>query len=124
MTPQLNRILIYTKRMPEMVAFYSEHFDYVVKEQPGDRIVELLPEAGGVVIMLHPAAKSQKEGQVLIKLVFDVADVDEFCRKAKAKGLDFGSIHQANGYTFANTKDPSNNSVSVSSRAFTSRAAV
>lgn len=121
---QLNRILIYTKRMPEMAAFYSQHFGYVVKELPGDRIVELLPETDGVVIMLHPAAKSQKEGQALIKLVFDIEDVDGFCRLAKAKGLDFGAIHQADGYTFANTKDPSNNSVSVSSRAFARSAVV
>jgi hypothetical protein len=74
--------------------------------------------------MLHPAAKSQKEGQVLIKLVFDVEDVDGFCHKAKAEGLDFGAIHQAEGYAFANTKDPSGNSVSISSRAFAKSIAV
>jgi predicted enzyme related to lactoylglutathione lyase len=121
---QLNRILIYTKRMSEMAAFYSQHFGYVVKQLPGDRIVELLPDEGGITIMLHPAAKSQKEGQALIKLVFDVADVDGFCRQAKAKGLDFGTVHQADGYAFANAKDPSNNSVSISSRAFAKSAAV
>ena len=121
---QLNRILIYTKRLAEMVAFYSQHFGYVAKQLPGDRIIELLPDAGGIVIMLHPAAKSQKEGQALIKLVFDVEDVDGFCRKAKAEGLEFGAIHQADGYAFANIKDPSNNSVSVSSRAFAKSVAV
>ncbi len=107
-----------------MVAFYSQHFGYVAKQLPGDRIIELLPDAGGIVIMLHPAAKSQKEGQALIKLVFDVEDVDGFCRKAKAEGLEFGAIHQADGYAFANIKDPSNNSVSVSSRAFAKSVAV
>jgi len=116
--PQLNRLIIYTKRVPEMIAFYTQHFGYTARQLPGDRIVELLPEAGGVTILLHPAAKSQKEGQVLVKLVFDVQDVEVFCQAAKAKGLDFGTIHQADGYAFANAKDPSNNSISVSSRAF------
>ncbi|MGA9657643.1 MAG: VOC family protein [Asticcacaulis sp.] len=116
--PQLNRILIYTKRMVEMTAFYGQVFGYVPREVEGDRLVELLPMDGGAIILLHPAAKSQKEGQVLLKLVFDVEDVEAFCRRAKAKGVDFGPVHQANGYAFANAKDPSNNSVSVSSRAF------
>ena len=31
-----------------------------------------------------------------------------------------GAIHQANGYQFANAKDPDKNSVSISSRAFRS----
>lgn len=116
--PQLNRLIIYTKRVPEMIAFYTQHFGYTVRQLPGDRIVELLPEAGGAAILLHPAVKSQKEGQVLVKLVFDVKDVEAFCQAAKVRGLDFGAIHQADGYVFANVKDPSNNSVSVSSRAF------
>jgi len=119
--PQLNRLIIYTKRVPEMIAFYTRHFGYAVRQLPGDRIVELLPEAGGAALLLHPAAKSQKEGQALVKLVFDVEDVEAFCREAKADGLDFGAVHQADGYTFANAKDPSNNSVSVSSRAFVVR---
>lgn len=118
MPAPLNRIIIYTRRIPEMVTFYGEHFGYVARQLPGDRIVELMPVAGGIAILLHPAAKSQKEGQVLIKLVFDVADVEGFCHAAAAKGLNFGPVYQADGYAFANTKDPSNNSVSVSSRAF------
>ena len=116
--PQLGRLIIYTKRIPEMVAFYSEHFGYSARQLPGDRIVELLPENDGVSILLHPAAKSQKEGQALVKLVFDVEDVTGFCIAAKARGLDFGPVHQTESYAFANAKDPSGNSVSVSSRAF------
>jgi hypothetical protein len=40
---------------------------------------------------------------------------------AANKGLKFGAIHQANGYQFANAKDPDHNSVSISSRAFRAR---
>ncbi|RWM05023.1 MAG: VOC family protein [Mesorhizobium sp.] len=117
----LGRIVVYTKRIPEMVAFYSGFFGFAAVQRPGDRIVELRPNGEGISILLHPAAKGQKEGQALVKLVFDVEDVPEFLRLASEKGLVFGPIHKADGYVFANSKDPSGNSVSVSSRAFMHR---
>jgi predicted enzyme related to lactoylglutathione lyase len=118
MLSALGRIIIYTKRIPEMADFYEKHFGFQVVERPTDRIVELRATGSGVSLLLHPAAKGQKEGQVIIKLVFDVEDVAAFCRIALANGLLFGPIHQAEGYAFANAKDPSGNSISVSSRAF------
>jgi len=72
--------------------------------------------------MLHPMSDGRKEGQTLVKLVFDVPDVAAFCSSAAARGLVFGSIHHAEGYSFANVKDPAKNSVSVSSRAFVGQA--
>lgn len=117
----LGRIIVYTKRIPEMVDFYSEFFGFSAVQRPGDRLVELRPNGGGIFILLHPAAKGQKEGQALVKLVFDVEDVPEFLRLASKKGLVWGAIHQADGYVFANAKDPSGNSVSISSRAFMDR---
>lgn len=118
MSPPIGRIVLYTKRIPEMIAFYTQHFGYSCIRDPDDRIVELQPDGLGVPLLLHPAGKAQKEGQVLVKLVFDVEDVDRFCRAAKRKGLNFGAIHKADGYVFANAKDPSKNSISISSRAF------
>lgn len=53
-----------------------------------------------------------------MKLVFDVEDVSAFCEAARVYGLEFGKIHKADGYEFANAKDPSKNSIQVSSRAF------
>ena len=116
--PSLGRIIIYTKHMAEMVEFYCGYFGYASRQIEGDRIVELCPQGKGLTILLHPASKAQKEGQALIKLVFDVEDVAGFIRSAEGKGLKFGSVHRADGYVFANAKDPSNNSISVSSRAF------
>ena len=116
--PAISRLVLYTKRMDQMVTFYETHFGYVVQRNPGDRIVELVPKSGGVHLLLHPAAKGAREGQAAVKLVFDVPNVAEFCAQAAECGLVFGPIHQADGYQFANTKDPSKNSVSVSSRAF------
>ena len=80
--------------------------------------VELQPQGTGISLLLHRASKRQKEGQPLVKLVFDVQDVSAFCTIAEAKGLVFGKVHQADGYVFANAKDPSSNSIQVSSRAF------
>jgi len=118
MAPPINRIVIYTKRLPEMVAFYKRFFGFEAHQRDGDRIVELRPRSSGLSILLHPAAKAQKEGQATIKLVFDVENIEAFRAELGAAGLDFGPIHYADGYAFANAKDPSNNSVSISSRAY------
>ncbi|MEP6835557.1 MAG: VOC family protein, partial [Gemmatimonas sp.] len=73
---------------------------------------------GGASIVIHQAAKSVKLGQVAVKLVFDVPDIEVFKRKCESLGLKFGATHQANGYAYANAKDPDKNSVAISSRAF------
>lgn len=118
---QLGRIIIYTKKLEEVAAFYCKYFGYEMLRLDGDRIVELVAPETGANIMLHPMSQGRKEGQTLVKLVFDVEDVDAFCAKSKERGLEFGTIHQADGYSFANTKDPAKNSISVSSRAFVRR---
>lgn len=114
----LGRLVIYTKDIEAMVAFYCRFFGYTERRQEGDRIVELMPAGAGAALLLHPAGQRQKMGQPLVKLVFDVSDVPAFCAKAAADGLQFARIYNADGYQFANAKDPSGNSVSVSSRAF------
>lgn len=121
MPTPLGRIVIYTKKIEQMAEFYAEHFGSSVSRAEGYRITELKPQATGSTILLHPASTKQKEGQVLVKLVFDVKDVAAFCEAASGKGLKFGKFHQADGYVFANTKDPSGNPIQVSSRAFAQR---
>ena len=115
---QLGRLVIYARDMEGTARFYERYFGFKATAQPGDRIVELVAQDGGANIMLHPAAKGQRPGQSIIKLVFDVADVHAFCRQAAQAGLDFGPVHSADGYEFANAKDPCQNAISVSSRAF------
>lgn len=119
--PVLGRLLIYTKKLDEMTDFYVRHFGYTASHDPDDRIIELCPPDGGMTLLLHLAAKSQKDGQAMVKLVFDVADVAGFCAQAAQSGLVFGALHKGHGYTFANTKDPAGNSISVSSRAFAAK---
>lgn len=118
MPPPIHRIIIYTRKMQEMAEFYARFFGYEAVTRDGDRIVELRPRAGGLTLLLHPASKGQKEGQSLVKLLFDVKDVEACRDKLKQRGLDVGPIHEAEGYQFANTKDPSKNTISISSRAF------
>jgi predicted enzyme related to lactoylglutathione lyase len=111
-------MIIYTKKIPEMVAFYSRFFGYVAITEEGDRITELRSRSDGLTLLLHQAAAGQKEGQAVIKLVFDVADVERARADLVAGGLNVGPIHRADGYSFANLKDPAKNSISISSRAF------
>lgn len=118
MAASLGRLVIYTSKIDQMADFYAKHFGFSVLRADDDRIVELRAHSSGMALLLHPAAAKQKEGQVLVKLVFDVEDVPAFCEAARADGLDFGKVHKAGGYEFANAKDPSKNSIQVSSRAF------
>jgi predicted enzyme related to lactoylglutathione lyase len=120
-TVVLNRLVLYVSDIDATAKFYAEHFAFTISTEFGDRIVELSPIGNGSAILLHPAAKGQRRGQSAVKLVFDVRDVGEFCQRSASKGLVFGPIHQADGYQFANAKDPDGNSISVSSRAFRSR---
>jgi len=114
----LNRVLIYAQDVAETVRFYERYFGFQAVQLPDDRIVELVCPEGGANIMIHAAAKGQRRGQSLVKLVFDVADVEAFCARCAKDGLVFGPIHMADGYSFANAKDPCNNAISISSRAF------
>ncbi len=116
MIAPLTRIILYVKDIEAMVQFYETHFGFVSHRDPADRIVEL--RGSGASLMLHPAAKSQKMGQALVKLVFDVEDVEAFRARAAKEGLNFGKVHAGDGYVFANAKDPCSNSIQVSSRAF------
>ena len=115
---RLGRLVLYVRDMEATVSFYEKHFGYRAQQLEGDRIIELIDDGGGTNLLIHPAGKTQKMGQSLVKLVFDVEDLDAFCAQSGSNGLDFGPIHQADGYRFANAKDPSGNSISISSRAF------
>lgn len=114
----LNRLVIYAKDVEETVRFYETHFGFRAVRVPGDRIIELVSAEGSASLMIHPAAKGQRSGQSIVKLVFDVEDVEAFCRKSAQRGLVFGAIHRADGYVFANAKDPCQNPISVSGRTF------
>jgi predicted enzyme related to lactoylglutathione lyase len=116
--PALNRILLYAKDMDRTCAFYVRHFGFACEWDSDGRIAELISPHGGAILMVHRAAKGTKSGQVQVKLVFDVEDVENFKIQCAQSGLEFGALHRADGYCFANAKDPDGNSISISSRSF------
>ena len=121
----LGRVILYVRNVEEVAEFYALHFGFRIRREDGDRIVELEhPGQAGSSILLHPLGRGRRTGQTSVKLVFDVCDVEAFCTGAARRGLPFGKVHKADGYDFANAKDPAGNSVSVSSRAYRNHASV
>ena len=118
MDSPLGTIVLYARDMRKTAAFYSEHFGFQTTGEVSEGLIDLQAPGGGAGILIHQAAKSVKLGQVGVKLSFHVRDVVAFAARAAERGLKFGAVHQANGYVFANAKDPDKNSVSISSRAF------
>lgn len=117
MKSPLGTIIIYARDMKKSAAFYATHFGFITTGEVSEGLIELRAPNAGAGILIHQAAKSVKLGQVGVKLVFHVKDVEAFVAAAATRGLKFGAIHEANGYAFANAKDPDKNSVGVSSRA-------
>ncbi len=118
MQTSLNTILLYAKNMLATAKFYQKYFGFISTGEVVEGLIELKSHNGGANILIHQAAKSIKLGQVGVKLMFDVEDIEQFKKESAAQGLKFGTTHQANGYSFANTKDPDKNSVAISSRAY------
>ena len=114
----LNSIILYAKNMQKTVSFYQQFFGFEGSTEVVDGLIELTHPQGGITLLIHQAARSMKGGQAGLKLMFDVQDVEAFKASSAAKGLVFGATHQAKGYSFANTKDPDHNSVSISTRRF------
>lgn len=118
MNAPLATVIIYARDMSRSAAFYRDVFGFRTSGEVAEGLIELTAPAGGAAILIHQAAKSIKLGQVGVKLSFHVEDVEEFKVRAASIGVKFGATHKANGYVFANVKDPDGNSVSISSRAF------
>ncbi|WP_338120182.1 VOC family protein [Paraburkholderia kururiensis] len=85
MRSALNRILLHAKDVQQTCAFYVQHFGFACEIDVNGRIAELVSPQGGAIIMVHQAGKGMKAGQVLVKLVFDVEDVESF-RSQCARG--------------------------------------
>ena len=105
MNVTLGSMIIYARDMRRSAEFYALHFGFKTSGEVVEGLIELSASDGGAGI-LHQAAKSVKLGQVGVKLNFHVRDVGKFKTEAAKRGLLFGATHQANGYSFANAKDP------------------
>ena len=114
----LHTLILYARDMKASAAFYCTHFGFVSTQEVVEGLIELRSASSGAHLLIHQAAKSVKLGQVGVKLMFDVQDIEGFKEKSATRGLKFGATHAANGYSFANAKDPDGNPVAISSRAF------
>jgi predicted enzyme related to lactoylglutathione lyase len=123
MDSPLGTVIIYARDMQKAAAFYARHFGFLTNGEVIEGLIELKHPGGGAGMLIHQAAKSVKLGQVGVKLSFHVSDVAAFAAQAKLRGLVFGTVHEANGYAFANAKDLDKNSISISSRAHRATAA-
>ena len=117
MIPRLKTVLIYARDMQRSARFYQTYFGFEGSGEISEGLITLT-SPGGASVVIHQAAKGVKLGQVGVKLVFDVEDIEAFKKQSAKLGLKFGASHQANGYSFANAKDPDKNNVAISSRAF------
>ncbi len=114
----ITRLILYVRDMPKVAAFYELHFGFVRVDAGDDDLIYLHSPSHGCGLAILQAAKSQKAGQTLVKLVFQVDDVEAFKQKSAKNGLVFGATHAGPGYAFANAKDPAKNLIQVSSRKF------
>jgi len=113
--PPVARVILYVKDIPKVAAFYERFFGMQRLPDSTAGWQEMASPSGGCTIALHQAAKSQKSGAA-VKIVFAVKDVEAFVQKCAGEGMRFGKLHRAEGFEFANAKDPAGNSISVSSR--------
>jgi hypothetical protein len=116
MIPALSSLVLHTFGMEETAAFYATFFGYRAHGAEGDQMPELRPRGARKTLLLHLLGQGRKQGQTLVKRVFACADAAGFCEDARAKGLEFGPLNTADGCVFADAKDTSGNSVSVSGR--------
>ncbi len=109
---------MYVRHPEKVAAFYVEHFGFVQGPREHEDLIEITSPNGGSALLLHQASKGHRDSQSLVKIIFDVEDVEEFKKSALKKGLKFGLTYKGDGYEFSNARDPAKNPIQISARAF------
>jgi catechol 2,3-dioxygenase-like lactoylglutathione lyase family enzyme len=117
MQASISRIALYVRDIAGVSAFYQKYFGFEPEHDNRD-FVQLQSACGGCALVLLQAGKGQKTGQSCVKIVFDVPNVVEFTEQSRKEGLEFGFLHQADGYEYANARDPAQNLIQISNRRF------
>ena len=116
--PPISRVILYVQNMPKAAKFYQTYFGLQEVATGHSDLIHLISPSGGCALTLLQASKGQKVGQSIVKLVFDVEDVETFKQNSTERGLTFGVTHRGDDYEFANARDPAKNLVQISSRRF------
>lgn len=120
----LVRVILYVRDMEKSAEFYKRYFGFQRVEVDADDLIYLESPENGLGLSILQAAKSVKIGQAGAKLVFQVDDIEAFKTKSLVAGLKFGATPEGPDYALANAKDPSGNSVQISSQRFRNRDAL
>ncbi len=115
MPSRISRIILFVADVPRVAAFYQRYFGLEPIGPEEEGWLELRAE--GCNVALHRGkAPAGKRSHSPAKIVFAVKDVREAMKQLTADGLKFGKVHDWNGFSFADTKDPEGNPVQISSR--------
>ena len=107
----MRRIVLFTKDMPGMIAFYRDVLGLpLVKDEPGWKELD----AKGCVIALHNG--SSQVGKRPPKIGFWAGDVAAAREALVARGARLGKIMSGGGLTRREGKDPDGNPFSISDR--------
>jgi catechol 2,3-dioxygenase-like lactoylglutathione lyase family enzyme len=107
----MRRIVLFTKNMPEMIAFYRDVLGLpLVKDKPGWKELD----ATGCVIALHNG--SSQVGKRPPKIGFWAGDVAAAREALVARGARLGKVMSGGGLTRCEGKDPDGNPFSISDR--------
>ena len=115
MTSRISRIILFVADVPGTAAFYQRHFGLEPIGSEEEGWLEL--RADGCNLALHrgklpPGTRSPSP----VKIVFAVSNVPDAVKQFAANGLKFGEVHEWNGISYADTKDPEGNPIQISSR--------
>ncbi len=107
----MRRIVLFTKDMPQMIAFYREVLGLrLLKDEPGWKELD----ADGCVIALHNG--SSQVGKRPPKIGFWASDVAAARDALVARGAKLGKVMSGGGLMRCEGKDPDGNPFSISNR--------
>jgi len=111
MALMLARVVLFTKDMAGMTAFYRDALGLPLRtDERGYKEFD----AGSCGIALHNG--TSRVGARPPKLVFKAADVAAARATLVARGAKFGKVHTAEGLSRCDGKDPDGNSICLSNR--------
>jgi catechol 2,3-dioxygenase-like lactoylglutathione lyase family enzyme len=111
MTLSMRRIILFTKNMPRMVAFYRDALGLKLrKDEKGWKEFD----AGGCVIALHNG--TSEIGRRPPKIGFWADDIEAARRELVGRGVKMSKIISGAGLTRCEGKDPDGNPFSISDR--------
>lgn len=112
---RIRSVMLFVKDIEKVATFYEGHFGLVRIGEPEDGYLEL--DAGGVRLALHAARWSDGDNsESPAKIVFECEDVHHAVSEYRKNGLEFSKVFEWKNFAFADTKDPENNAVQISSR--------